>query len=57
MFRKRVAPAIGKIEDRDVRYKHGVMLARASLEDLAQPVPEIVFALFRFHCDFVSLQC
>src|SRR3984893_7322487 len=56
MFRKRAAPAVGEIKDRHVEYEHGVVPGCAWSKNLAQPAPEIVFTLFRFHCDFVSLQ-
>jgi hypothetical protein len=55
IFRKRAAPAVGGIKDRYIEDEHGVVPASASLEDVAQPAPEIVFTLFDFHCDFVFL--
>jgi len=48
MFRKRAPPAVGKIKDRHVEHEHGVMPVRAS-KKVAQPGPEIVFALVGFH--------
>jgi hypothetical protein len=51
MFRKRPAPAVGKIKDRHVKYEQGVVSGCALSKNVAQPAPEIVFTLFGFHCD------
>ncbi len=50
MFRKRAAPAVGEIKDRHVEHEHGVVPAHGSSKNLAQGAPDIVFALFDFHC-------
>jgi hypothetical protein len=55
IFGKRAAPAVGEIKDAHVKYEHRVVPTRARSKELAQPAPEIVFTLFGFHCDFVSL--
>jgi hypothetical protein len=54
LLRKRAVPAVGEIKDRHVEDEHGVVPARASPKKLAYPGSEIVFTLFRFHCDFCT---
>ena len=50
IFRKRAAPAIAEIKDRHVEHEHRVVSVRAWLKKLTHRLPEIVFALFGFHC-------
>jgi hypothetical protein len=47
MFRKRAAPAVGKIKDRHVEHEHGVVLARAGAKNSLQSLAETLF--FGFH--------
>jgi hypothetical protein len=55
IFRKRAVPAVGEIEDRHVKDKHGVVPGCARSKKVAHSALENVFTLFRFHCDLLSL--
>jgi hypothetical protein len=56
MFRKRAAPAVGKIEDRQVKDEQGVVSGGAWSKKVAHLAFEIVFTRFGFHGDCVFLQ-
>jgi len=55
IFGKRAAPAVGEIEDGHVKCERLLVPTRTRAKKIAQSAPEIVFTLFGFHCDFVSL--
>jgi hypothetical protein len=52
---KRAAPAVGEIKGGHVKCERLLVPTRARAKEIAQSAPEIVFTLFGFHCDFVSL--
>jgi hypothetical protein len=56
MFRKRAAPAVGEVKDRQVKNEEGVVSGRALSKKVAHFASEILFTLFRFHGGFVSLE-